>query len=75
MKEKMAEMKASLDKRAEELQEKLDAQVAENFKLESDSAQWKSMAQKELKARLNLETEKASLQRQLNSAPPSIVAR
>jgi len=66
LKEKMSEMKGNLEKKVAELQEKLDSQIAENHKLDSDSAQWKGMAQKELKARLNLETEKASLQRELN---------
>ncbi|ELR12074.1 uncharacterized protein ACA1_101350 [Acanthamoeba castellanii str. Neff] len=62
MKLQMAEMKELLEGKVHELQAKL---AEEKKKSDSDVAQWKAMAQKELKTRLQLESEKAALQKEL----------
>ncbi len=65
LKSQMAEMKHLLEGKVDDLKERLESQIAENKKHESDVLQWKSMAQKELKSRLHLETEKSSLQKEV----------
>lgn len=52
----MIDMKKLLESKVNELKEKLEAEATEKRKTESDVMQWKSMAQKELKTRLQVGT-------------------
>lgn len=62
----MAEMKSSLEEKLATQKERLDEANAEKEKHQADATQWKAMAQKELRTRLALETEKAALQREMD---------
>lgn len=62
MKLQMAEMRDLLEGKVNDLKAKL---ADERKKIETDITQWKSMAQKELKTRLLLESERSSLQKEI----------
>lgn len=56
LKVQMVEMKSLLESKVTELKTKLEAEANEKKKTEADAAQWKAMAQKELKTRLQVNT-------------------
>jgi len=57
LKIQMAEMKELLEQKVNELKAKLELEINEKHKMEVDVAQWKVMAQKELKTRLQVQNE------------------